>query len=371
MDRHRVVTVARAVVHEVRTEKVTFLAGSVAYHAFVSLLPLLVLVVVVLSSVGGRGLESSFESLVAAALTPNAGRELLAELERASASRTLSVAGIAVLVWGALRVFRGLDTAFSDIYETEAENTFLDQLGDGLLVLVTFGLAVVVGAALTDAVTGAATGPTGWALSRLALALALTVTLFPMYYVFPDADVSAVEVLPGAVFAGTGLTAAESLFRVYVSWSSAQPDQSVIAAVLVFLSWLYLSGLLLLLGAAVNAVLSNRSADVDIDPVFGGVRPASDRPAREIVVDDLDRLQRLLTPADGGDGSPASVTLTVDGDSVRLPLPARVEVDADPSLFDGDEVGVSMRWRPESNALADDGEGDAPAAGDGGRERSS
>ncbi|WP_277553396.1 YihY/virulence factor BrkB family protein [Halobaculum limi] len=370
MDRHRVVSLARAVVHEVRTEKITFLAGSVAYHAFVSLLPLLVLVVVVLSSVGGRGLESSFESLVAAALTPNAGRELLAELERASASRTLSVAGVAVLMWGALRVFRGLDTAFSDIYETEAENTFLDQLGDGVLVLVTFGLAVVVGAALTDAVAGVATGPAGWALSRFALALALTVTLFPMYYVFPDADVSAVEVLPGAVFAGAGLTAAESLFRVYVSWSSAQPDQSVIAAILVFLSWLYLSGLLLLLGAAVNAVLSNRSADVDIAPVFGGVQRAPDRPNREAVVDDLDHLQRLLAAADGDEGSPVAVTVSFDSESVTLPPPTRVEVDTE-ALLRGRDVGVSMWWTPDPDAVDESADSEATAARDGGRERSS
>lgn len=35
----RIVEVLQAIVYEARTEKLTFMAGSIAYHAFVSLLP--------------------------------------------------------------------------------------------------------------------------------------------------------------------------------------------------------------------------------------------------------------------------------------------------------------------------------------------
>jgi signal peptidase len=37
------------------------------------------------------------------------------------------VLGVVLLIWGTLRIFRGLDTAFSDIYESEAANPFTDQ----------------------------------------------------------------------------------------------------------------------------------------------------------------------------------------------------------------------------------------------------
>ncbi|MFC7071313.1 YihY/virulence factor BrkB family protein [Halobaculum lipolyticum] len=362
MDRRRAVSLARAVVHEIRTEKLTFLAGSVAYHAFVSLLPLLVLVVLVLTTVGGEGLEAAFESLVAAALTPDAGRELLAELERASASTTLSVLGIGVLVWGALRVFRGLDTAFSDIYETEAENTFLDQLSDGLLVLVAFGAAVVAGAALEGALGGGPGGPAAWLLGRVALALAVSAALFPMYYVFPDTDVTVVEVLPGTVFAGTALAAAEASFRVYVSWSSARPDRSVVAAILVFLTWLYVSGLVILVGAALNAVLSNRSADVSIVPVFGRRPDPTERPDGDAVVGDLTRLRALLADTDGDADAGGAVTITVGDESVTLPAPERAAVDTASASGDGG-VGVSLRWFPVDDG--DDGDPDADPSGTG------
>ena len=51
------VRLGRAVVYEVRAENLTFMAGSIAYHAFVSLLPLLLLALAVATKVGNRDLE--------------------------------------------------------------------------------------------------------------------------------------------------------------------------------------------------------------------------------------------------------------------------------------------------------------------------
>lgn len=354
LDRRRVGSLARAVLHEVRVENVTFLAGSIAYHAFVSLLPLLVLVVFLLSATGNTGLESSFETLVRSALTPDAGEELLDELRRASRSRSLSVVGLGVVVWGALRIFRGLDTAFSAIYETESENDFLDQLADGVLVLLLFAAAVVIAAALQRAVPERGAGPLWWLFHRLSLTAVLVVTLLPMYYVFPDAGVSVREVLPGALLAAGGLTAFESLFRFYIEWSGRQPEQSVVAAILVFLTWLYVSGLVVLVGAAVNAVLANRSADVTVDPVFG-TYTTPERPSEDEVVRAIERLEAALA-------DPAEFTISVGDRSVSFPAPQRVETDTKSSLLGGRDVGVTLRWTGASDPERTDGP-DAPADG--------
>ena len=48
----RLAEVVRAVVHEARVERITFMAGSIAYHAFLSILPLLLLVLVVFPLLG-------------------------------------------------------------------------------------------------------------------------------------------------------------------------------------------------------------------------------------------------------------------------------------------------------------------------------
>ncbi|MFC6726112.1 YihY/virulence factor BrkB family protein, partial [Halobium palmae] len=285
----RALEVGRAVLHEARVEKVTFLAGSIAYHAFVSLLPLFVLVLTVVSTVGDEALRAQFLDVVAAMVTPEAGELLLQELSGTDPGLT-AVGGV-LLVWGTLRIFRGLDTAFSDVYETEAENTFADQLSDGVVVLVTFAFAIVVASALLSVLPSGG-GVLGWLLRRVAVVAGLTLTFLPMFYIFPDTDVSVVEVLPGTALAAVGLTAFEALFRFYVA--TRDPESSAIAGILVLLTWLYVSGLVLLLGVVVNAVLSNRSADVNIEPVIGDHRPTSepDRADRAVLVAGLAELDR-------------------------------------------------------------------------------
>ena len=332
-------------IHEARVEQVTFLAGSVAYHAFVSLVPLLVLVLVLLSALGGLAPETVF-ALVAAAMTDGAADVLVTELQRASQSQELSVGGGGVLVWGTLRVFRGLDTAFSDVYDTEAANSFVDQIVDGLVVSVAFGVAVVVGGTLQAVIPGDSVGTLWLVANRLALFGGLVVTLFPVYYVFPDAGVSVREVVPGVVVAATGVTVFVSMFGLYVQWSGENPEASALAAVLLFLTWLYVSSLVVLLGAVVNAVLSNRSADVSVQPVFDGA-PTPSGVASTPSADDLARVARA-TDAD---------SLTLDGDeSVTVPAPAAVRVDHDTGTAVGDDESVTqvtLAWG--TGAETDDG----------------
>jgi membrane protein len=343
----RTVVLVRAVVHEIRTEKLTFMAGSIAYHAFVSLLPLFLLLLAVVAAVGDQSLYDSVLTLAGAVLTEGARDEFVTELTAAGQSTSVSLFGGLVLVWGTLRIFRGLDTAFSDIYESEAANTFADQLSDGVLVLVTFGLAVLVGGVVAGAVGGVVDGTLGWVLDRLVLVVGLFVALYPMYYVFPDADVSFAEVVPGTLVTAVGLTAFESLFRLYVAASSQSPDGSAVAGILVFLTWLYFSGLVILLGAVVNAVLSNRSRDVNVDPVFGGVETVEKRgrpPAsRAELVAAVERLDGLLRDAD-------AVTVTVDGESIAVPAPDAVAAETESGRFlPGGAVSVELRWSPDDD----------------------
>ncbi|WP_254535483.1 YihY/virulence factor BrkB family protein [Halomarina litorea] len=338
----RIEEVLRAIVREARAEKLTFMAGSIAYHAFVSLLPLLVLLIAVFSSFG-ISLEAGIASLTRAMLTEEAGTALVEQITSSEQSAGLSALGGLVLLWGTLRIFRGLDTAFSDIYESEAENTALDQFADGLVVLGTFAVAIVAASYVGGRLPVYGAGLPAVALRQAILVVGLAVTFFPMYYVFPDTDVSVVEVLPGVLVAAVGLTTFATLFQYYVEFSSQGSSSNVVANVVLLLTWLYFSGLVILLGVAVNAVLSNRSRDVSIDPVFGGVPRGHDRPLadRETLVRELDRLARLL------DDDPESVTVVVDGEEVALHPPQSLTVDESPEFgFGDDAVSVELRWTP-------------------------
>lgn len=347
--RGRSETVLRALLHEVRAERVTFMAGSVAYHAFVSLLPLLLLVLAAISALGSRPLEDGLVELTRAVLTPGASRALVAELETASATTGVSVLGGVLLVWGTLRVFRGLDKAFSDIYESGAANDFVDQLRDGIVVLLAVALAVVVGAVVETRLGGLAGVPGGWIVRRLLLVAGLVVVLFPMYYVFPDEDdMHPREVVVGTVFAAVGLTVFQTLFRVYIAVSSRSPRDSLLAGVLVFLTWLYFSGLVVLLGAVINAVLTNRSADVSIRPVVGGIPPSGTVPAGADG-DVAERLRSLEGRLDGAD----ELAVEVDGERVALPVPTGVEVEAGGSRIAVVDTPARLRLTWETGRDAD------------------
>ncbi len=318
------------------------MAGSLAYHAFVSLLPLLLLVMAVISATGDRRLEDAFLQIVSATITPGAGDVLVAELQ--NTSRGVSILGAVVLLWGALRIFRSLDTAFSDIYETPSENTFADQLADGFVVLVSVAVVLLVTVALESTLSVDVGVGAGWFGQRLLLVLGVGLALSPMYYLFPDEpDVSVPEVMPGVGFAAVGLVSFESLFQLYLEYGGG--GGGTLGNVLVVVTWLYFCGLVVLVGAAINAVLSNRSDDVSVRPVFGGVPvedgdgPSAADGGSDAVVESIDRLEARLPTA-------SEVTVVVDGEPVRLSPPEQVlsEVTASRLPLATDTASIELRW---------------------------
>jgi membrane protein len=341
----RTVRVFRAIIHEARAEKITFMAGSIAYHAFVSLLPLLVLLLIVVSSIGDRTLEQSLIAITQTILTPGADDVLVNEIKQVRQSTSLSLIGIAVLLWGPLRIFRGLDTAFSDIYETERQNTLTDQASDSIVVLLTFGLSIIVAAIIETVIPSYGSSFVAWLAQQLLLVVGLAFTFFPIYYIFPDTDVSGVEVLPGILIAAVGITVFSSLFDLYLQFSARSADGTLVANVVLLLTWLYFSGLVLLLGVIVNAVLSGRSHDVSIDPVIGSRKSEHsnerDLKDRTELVDEIEQLEDLLDDAE-------EVVVTVDDEQVALSPPQRVQTDTstDGSWFGlrNGLVGIELKW---------------------------
>ena len=317
----RIRTVLGAIIHEIRVERITFMAGSVAYNAFVSLLPLLILLLAIVSTVGNQQLESGLISVVRATATPGAADVLVAELRNASVE--VSAFGLGVLVWGMLRIFRSLDAAFSDIYETETENTLTNQIVDGLTVFASMAAVVLVAVFVETRLTAEAATGVAWLGYRLLLVVCIALALFPMYYLFPDEpDMAPIEAVPGVAFTATALMCFESAFQLYLQYSSSTADNSVLAGILVFLTWLYLSGLVILIGAAINAVLSNRSDDVDIRPVIGGIPPSAAGDASSATASPAAAVPQLADQL----STASELTVTVDGDSTALPTPDSIDI---------------------------------------------
>lgn len=242
--------------------QISFLAAAIAYYAFVSMIPLVVVGVVVASVLGGDALADQVVGAAAGILTSD-GEELL---RSAMMARTglggVTVAGLAVLLWGSLKAFRALDLAFSLVYGTRPATSIVGSIKDALVALTAVGAGVgaviVVGAAVA-----LLPGQLPGGLGAVALFLTLVVVFLPLYYLFPDADFAVREVVAGAALAALGWTVLGSVFHLYATYVSGASVYGLLGAVLLVLTWLYLGALLLLVGAALNAVRSGHAPASD------------------------------------------------------------------------------------------------------------
>lgn len=263
------VTVGRSVLQTIKERDVTFMAASISYYAFVSLIPLLVLAIVVALFVGGDPLRQQILDFAAANL-PEASFGLIEDtLEAENAQSGLGVVSFVLTLWGALKIFRGVDVAFSRIYGSEAGG-LLDQVRDGLVVLVAIGLGVVGIGAVTS-VMALVQFPFVGLISPLVLLATLCVAFFPFYYVLPDVDASPREALPGTLFAAVGWTILGAGFGIYASASTSDGSggAAAVGAILLLLTYFYFSGMLLLTGAVVNAVMGGRVTDRQLQQPAG------------------------------------------------------------------------------------------------------
>jgi len=249
-------------------KNVTFLAGSIAYSAFVSLVPMVMFFLLGVSLLGAPELQQQIVEVATESVSPSVGGviEVMIEEQRdAGPSSTISssLIGLFTFVWGAIKVFRGLDTAFSEIYETTAQGSFLGQIKKSMVVLFTLMLSAIAMVGTTTAVALFSSVPFIGVVVPPLLVVGLCGAFFPMYYLFPDIDMAPREVLPGTIVGAVGWAILQVLFQVYVSLSGSGGG-SLIASILLLVTWLYFSGVILLLGAAVNAV-GLAQADTTVD----------------------------------------------------------------------------------------------------------
>ena len=254
--RRRPVETAKSMVEQVRDDDVPFMAASIAYQAFASLIPILILLFIVVTIVGDQQLAQQVVSATEGFL-PDSAQQLLSGAiasEKGVGGASASIIGLVTLIWGSLKIFRGLDKAFSVIFETESENSFVDQLRDGAIVLVSLG-AGVLGMIAATSLFAAYSGPLIRIVNLLVLVVGLSLAFLPMYRLFPDAELGWKDAIPGALFAAVGWTVLQFVFQLYIQFAGRGGSSGFLGAVLLLLLWLYLSGLVLLTAAVVNAVL--------------------------------------------------------------------------------------------------------------------
>ncbi len=248
------VSTVGSVVDIARQQNLTHVAAGVAYYAFVSTIPLLLLVLAVVSFLGSETLADHVVGLIGQQLS-SSGEQVVAQMLTDSSGRgTASLVGFLVLTWSALRLFRGLKQGVEAMYPDAARSSLLDEFRDALVV----GFGLVVAVTLVAAVNVVLSIPSldfllADALGMVVLVVVLVLALLPIYYVLPPVETSVRGVVAGAVVAAFGWVFLQMGFQVYVSSASQYGAYGVIGALLLFVTWLYFASIIVLLGAAVNA----------------------------------------------------------------------------------------------------------------------
>lgn len=253
-------TLALAVIATIRESQVTFLAAALAFYAFVSIIPL-ALLGLALGQFVGMGRIAPIVSGGGQYLTPEALDIVARSLADRRGQGGATVFGTVVLLWSGSKVFRGLDIAFAQVYGESESESIPSKLLDVLIVLGGIPAALVAAAFLGVVIPYFQWLPGSGPLSRLALLLVLGVVFFPVYYRFPDVDVTVREALPGTAVAAVGWALLATGFSIYATSLASFHLYGVLGAGLLLVTFLYLGGIIIMVGAVVNTVLAGAPSD--------------------------------------------------------------------------------------------------------------
>ena len=251
------------------------LAAGIAFNAFLAMVPLLTAVVLTYGLVASPEQVAQHITELARTLPQDAAsliaRQLKAMVQTAgtTAGFGLGVA-LAIALYGALRGATGAITGLNIAYNVEEKRSFLGQTAVALAITAGAVVALILASAgisvlnmLDDLVPSA-----GRALHTLlqigfwALATGmLSIIIAAIYAYAPSRDRMEWRwITPGSAIATLVWIAATAAFSFYVSnFGSYNATYGALGAVIVFLTWLYLSSYILLLGAELNQVLARRA----------------------------------------------------------------------------------------------------------------
>ncbi len=250
------------------------IASGIAFNAFLAFVPLLTAVVL------SYGLVAAPEQVAGhiaalADMMPRAVAELIGSQLQNMVETAGSAAGfgllltLAIALYGAMRGSGGIITALNIIFDVNESRSFLRWTGTALAI--TFGLILMfVVASLGISVLGflkdllPALGGVAHVVLQIAFWLAaaaiVSIVIALTYRYAPNRPDSGWRwFTPGSVLATVVWVAATFAFAFFVrNFGSYNATYGSLGAVIIFLTWLYLSAYILLFGAELNQVLKQR-----------------------------------------------------------------------------------------------------------------
>jgi len=267
-------------------------AAALTYYSVLSIFPALIVLVSVLGLIGSSATQPLIDNL--GSVAPGPAKQIFTEaiqnLQGSSgASGVFFIVGLAGAIWSASGYTSAFMRASNAIYDMEEGRpiwkTIPIRVGLTLLLMVltaisavavtlSGGLAQEVGnlVGLGDTAIGV------WNIAKWPVLVLFVSFMFAvLYWAAPNVKQAGFKwISPGSLLAVLGWVIASLAFAFYVSnFSSYNKTYGALAGPIVFLVWLWLSNIMVLLGAEFNAELE-RARKIE-----GGMRPRDKEPFAE------------------------------------------------------------------------------------------
>jgi membrane protein len=250
---------------------ITDLAAALAYYSFLAIPSVLLVAVGLFTLIASPDAIGTLMDKVGK-VTPAQTTELLGGSlrrlnENQSSSVVMTVVGFVLALWTTTGAMTAFMRALNRAYDRDESRNFVKQrvvavqmvAAMGAAFLLVFGL-LVLGPLISDWIGSALDiesvfGWIWWVAQWPVLIAGLLAAFATVLYLGPNVDHPRWQFLtPGSVLAVVVWLAASGLFAVYTAmFGSYNKTWGSLAAVIVMLTWLWLTGLALLFGAEVNA----------------------------------------------------------------------------------------------------------------------
>jgi membrane protein len=279
-------------VREFKEDNLTDWAAALTYYGVLAIFPALLVLTSILGLVGESATQPLIDEL--GKVAPGPAKEIFTSaLENLQgdqgAAGVIFIVGLVAALWSASGYVSAFMRASNAIYDMEEGRpiwkTLPVRVGLTLVLLVLLAvttLAVVLTGDLAkeigDLIGLGDTAVAVWSIAKWPVLLLVVSFMFALlYWAAPNVKQPGFRWLsPGGILAVVGWLIASAAFAFYVSnFGSYNKTYGALGGVIVFLVWLWISNIMILLGAEFNAELDRGRA------IEGGMRPEDKEPFAE------------------------------------------------------------------------------------------
>jgi membrane protein len=279
-------------VREFKADNLTDWAAALTYYGVLAIFPALIVLVSILQLVGESATQPLLDEL--GKVAPGPAKDIFTSAIKdlqgdQGAAGVLFIVGLLGALWSASGYVSAFMRASNSIYDMEEGRpiwkTLPVRVGLTLVLLVLLAvttLAVVLTGGLAEQVGNLVglgdTAVTVWNIAKWPVLLLVVSFMFALlYWAAPNVKQPGFRwVSPGGILAVAGWLIASAAFAFYVSsFGSYNKTYGALGGVIVFLVWLWISNVMILLGAEFNAELERGRA------IEGGMRPEDKEPFAE------------------------------------------------------------------------------------------